>query len=76
MSGSEPGERLSQKEQLDQLREQIAGLPERQQEILRLRLQEGLSYKQCAEVTGLSVTNVGYLLHQAVSTLRESMLLK
>ena len=57
-------------EQIDQVREQINELHQRQQEILRLRLQEGLSYKQIAEVTGLTATNVGYLLHQAVSGLR------
>lgn len=48
-------------------------LSPRQQEVLRLRLQAGLSYKQIAEVTGLTVSNVGFHLHQAVRSLRDSL---
>ena len=68
-----PEEQADQGEQLTHIRRQIDELPSRQQEILRLRLHDGLSYKQIAEVTGLSVTNVGYLLHQAISKLRVRM---
>ena len=32
-----------------------------------------MSYKAIAAITGLSVSNVGYLLHTAVRTLRERM---
>lgn len=51
----------------------LARLPENQQEVVRLRFQDGLRYKEIAEVTGLSVTNVGYLIHTALATLREEM---
>ena len=34
-------------------------LPENQQEILRLKFQEDMSYADISEVTGLSVSNVG-----------------
>ncbi|MCA9156071.1 MAG: sigma-70 family RNA polymerase sigma factor, partial [Planctomycetales bacterium] len=37
----------------------VAGLSDNQQEVLRLKFQSGLSYKQIAAVTGLSVSNVG-----------------
>lgn len=50
----------------------IEALPESQQELLRLRLQAGLSYKAIAEVTGLSVSNVGYQLHHAIRQVREA----
>jgi RNA polymerase sigma-70 factor (ECF subfamily) len=43
------------------------GLPERQ--VLLLRLQEGLSYEEIADVTGRSSGYVGTLLHQAVKKL-------
>jgi DNA-directed RNA polymerase specialized sigma24 family protein len=33
-----------------------------------------LSYREIAEVTGLTVTNVGYHLHTAVRHLREAMI--
>ena len=46
-------------------------LPENQQEIVRLKFQEDMSYADISEVTGLSVSNVGYLLHMAIKTLRD-----
>ncbi len=65
-----PDHRALQGEQLDQLRAGVVQLTDQQQEVLRLRLHDGLSYRQIAEVTGLTVTNVGYHLHQAISHLR------
>ena len=49
----------------------MAELPPRQQEVLRLKFQNGLAYKQIAEVTGLSVSNVGFLIHRGLSQLRQ-----
>lgn len=68
-----PEERAEQVEQLECVRSQIDQLPEQQQEILRLRLHDNLSYKQIAAVTGLTATNVGYHLHQAIATLRAAV---
>jgi RNA polymerase sigma-70 factor (ECF subfamily) len=45
-------------------------LPANQQEVVRLKFQNSLSYKEISAITGLSVTNVGYLLHTAIQTLR------
>ena len=45
-------------------------LPDNQQEVLRLKFQSGLSYKQISGVTGLSVSNVGYLIHVGIKQLR------
>ena len=42
-----------------------------QREVIRLKFQNDLSYKEIAEVTGLSATNVGFLLHVALKKLRE-----
>jgi len=49
----------------------VIELPSRQQELLQLKFEAGLSYQEMANVTGLSKTNVGFLLHKAVSALRE-----
>ena len=49
----------------------IATLPPRQQELLKLKFQGDLSYRDIATATGLTVSNVGTLLHQALSTLRQ-----
>ena len=48
-------------------------LSPRQQEVVRLRMQAGLSYKEIAEVTGLTVSNVGFHLHEAVKSLRDTL---
>lgn len=49
---------------------QLAALPERQQEVLRLKFQGGLSYKEIAAVTEHSVSYVGVLIHEGMKTLR------
>ena len=46
-------------------------LPDNQQEVVRLKFQNEMTYQEIAEVTGLSVTNVGFLLHTALKRLRE-----
>ena len=68
-----PGDALDRQERLAAVEAELAKLSDQQQEVLRLRLQCGLSYKQIAEVTELTVTNVGYHLHQAIVTLRERL---
>ena len=45
-------------------------LPPNQQEVVRLKFQNGFSYKEIARITELSVTNVGFLIHTAVTNLR------
>ncbi len=49
----------------------LSGLPPNQQEVVQLRFQGGLSYREISEVTGLSVSNVGFLLHMAIKRVRE-----
>jgi RNA polymerase sigma factor (sigma-70 family) len=41
-----------------------------QQEVLRLKFQSGLSYKEIADVTNKSVNHVGVILHQALKRLK------
>ncbi len=65
-----PERQIDQAEQLELVRSQITTLSHNQQEVLRLRLQENLSYREIAEVTGLSVSNVGYQLHEALCNLK------
>lgn len=48
-------------------------LPENQREVVRLRFQNGLSYKEISEVTGLTVSHVGVLIHNAVKTIRTEL---
>lgn len=48
----------------------VSRLPEKQQEVLRLKFQEGLSYKEISRVTDHSVSYVGVLIHNALSNIR------
>ena len=64
---------LEQRETTAGVLERLATLPSNQQEIVRLKFQNGLSYREIAEVTGLSPGNVGYLLHTAISQLRKQL---
>ena len=51
----------------------LGRLPGNQQEVIRLRFQGGLSYKQIAAVTELSVSHVGYLIHMGIKAIRERL---
>lgn len=71
--GAPPQQSAEEAEQHDQLQRNLRQLSEQQQEILRLRLHAGLSYRQIADVTGLTVSNIGYHLHHAIKKLRHRM---
>jgi RNA polymerase sigma-70 factor (ECF subfamily) len=50
----------------------LAGLPEREQELISLKYGAELTHREIAALTGLSETNVGTLLHRAVQKLRKA----
>ena len=64
---------VSADEEQSQLAAEVERLTPRQQEVIRLRLHAGLSYREIAEVTGLTVSNVGFHLHAAVRSLKDSL---
>ena len=51
----------------------IGKLHPREQQVLLLRLEEGLSYREISDVTGRSEGNVGNILHHAVRKLSERL---
>jgi RNA polymerase sigma-70 factor (ECF subfamily) len=59
---------------LSQILSVIETLPKNQREVLYLKFQCDLSYKQISEVTKLSVSNVGFLIHTAVRAVRKQVL--
>jgi RNA polymerase sigma factor (sigma-70 family) len=65
-----PGRSLEQAELHDALLQLIDRLPHNQQEVIRLKFQNGFSYQEIARITKLSVGNVGFLIHTAVARLR------
>lgn len=65
-----PGRALEQAELNATILGLIERLPPNQQEVVRLKFQNGFSYKEISRITALSVTNVGFLIHTAVARLR------
>lgn len=66
-SASEAAER---QETTSRILELLDRLPVNQQEVVRLKFQAGLSYREISNITGLTVSNVGYLIHTAIGSLR------
>jgi RNA polymerase sigma-70 factor (ECF subfamily) len=68
-----PAAALERKETLGRIEQLLSDLSTNQQEVVRLKFQAELSYKEISEVTGLSVSNVGFLLHTAIKQLRQRL---
>lgn len=68
-----PAEAFEQQETTSHVLLVLNRLPRRQQEAIRLKFQEGLSYKEISQITGDSVTNVGFLIHTGMKTIRERL---
>jgi RNA polymerase sigma-70 factor (ECF subfamily) len=66
-----PDEDLAGREAADWLLKLLDELTPNQREVIRLKFQNDLSYKEIADVTGLSATNVGFLLHVGLKKLRD-----
>ena len=45
--------------------------PNCERELVRLKFQVGLSYREIEEITGISQGNIGYFLHKAVKELKD-----
>ena len=65
-----PGRELEHAETQAAILRMIDRLPPNQQEVVRLKFQNGFSYKEISRITTLSVGNVGFLIHTAVTRLR------
>ena len=65
-----PAATLERSEAATSLFRLLDALPPNQREVIRLKFQNDLSYREIAEVTELSVTNVGFLLHTGLKKLR------
>jgi RNA polymerase sigma-70 factor (ECF subfamily) len=66
-------ERHDAREALSRIFDALETLPPSQREVVHLKFHGGLSYKEISAVTGLSVSNVGFLLHTAVRAIRRQL---
>jgi RNA polymerase sigma factor (sigma-70 family) len=67
-----PDSALEAKDTASHLRDLVAHLPAQQREVIQLKFEAGLSYKEIAAATGISIGTVGWLIHTAVQALRTS----
>ena len=66
----DPAEQTERSDTAASLLRLLKTLPANQQEVIRLKFQNDLSYKEIAEITKLSVTNVGFLMHTGLKRVR------
>src|SRR5437867_12405243 len=64
-----PDEQIARWEGIGLVRLSLETLDERSREVVRLKFEENLSYKEIAERTGLKGGHVGYLLHHALKSI-------
>ena len=65
-----PAEAAERRESAANVLELLERLPASQREVIRLKFQNGFSYQEISRISGHSVSNVGYLLHVGLKTLR------
>ncbi len=68
-----PDEQIARWEGIGLVRLSLEALDERSRELIRLKFNENLSYKEIAERMKLTVGNVGYLLHHAIKAIAEEL---
>ena len=62
-----------QREQADEAGSLLSNLSENQREVIRLKVEGDLSYREISELTGISISNVGYLLHTGLKAIRSRL---
>ncbi len=70
---SAPDEQAEQDEALAEVMRQMDRLSKNQKEVILLKFQQGMSYEEISEVTGLTSGNIGFLIHTGIKRLREMM---
>jgi RNA polymerase sigma-70 factor (ECF subfamily) len=64
-----PDEQIIRLEGIGLVRLSLATLDERSREVIRLKFNDELSYKDIAARTGLTAGNIGFILHRALKTI-------
>jgi RNA polymerase sigma factor (sigma-70 family) len=69
-----PDQALESRDAAAWMAQLLEQLTPNQREVVRLKFQNDLSYQDIAQLTGLSITNVGFLLHVGLKKLRTLLL--
>lgn len=70
---SGPQAKVERQQTLSRLLKLVDELPEREREAVLLKFSGGLSYQEIAETMSLSVSNVGFILHTAMRSIRTQL---
>ena len=68
-----PDEQIARWEGIGLIRLSLESLDSRSREVIRLKFNENLSYKEISAHTGLTVGHVGYLLHYAIKAIADDL---
>lgn len=68
-----PDEQIARLEGIGLVRLSLETLDKRSRELVQMKFHDGLSYKEIAARTGLSVSNVGYVLHHALKAIADEL---
>jgi RNA polymerase sigma-70 factor (ECF subfamily) len=68
-----PAEAAADRDALGRVLDLLERLPASQREVIRLKFQNGFSYREISRISGHTVTNVGYLIHVGLKTLRSQL---
>ncbi len=71
--GESPDRTFEKEETMTLIRKKLMNLEPRDREVVILKIEHGRSYKEISEIMGLSVTNVGFILHTAIKKLAKDL---
>jgi RNA polymerase sigma-70 factor (ECF subfamily) len=72
-SEHDPAESLELRDSSAKVMDVLETLPPNQREVIRLKFQNGFSYREISRISGHTVSNVGFLIHTGMKTLRQRL---
>jgi RNA polymerase sigma factor (sigma-70 family) len=70
-TGLQPDEQIEQQERLARITHYLERLTDNQREVIILKFQQDLSYLEIQTITGLTKSNIGFLIHTGIKRLQE-----
>jgi RNA polymerase sigma-70 factor (ECF subfamily) len=71
--GESPDGTFEKEDAMTLVRKKLMELEPRDREVVILKIEHGRSYKEIAEIMGITVTNVGFILHTAIKKLAKDL---
>jgi RNA polymerase sigma factor (sigma-70 family) len=71
--GESPYSTFEKEDAMTLVRKKLMELEPRDREVVILKIEHGRTYKEISEIMGLTVTNVGFILHTAIKKLAKAI---